>query len=64
MPALSAGDFDFPENVAQNEERIRVLEILVQKMINRGNVTQNDYEEAQQQAAQELAQKYEGIEVQ
>jgi len=64
MPALSAGDFNFPENVAENEQRIRVLEIIVQQMINRGNVTRQDYEDAQQQAAQELSQKYEGVELQ
>jgi len=64
MPALSAGDFNFPEKVAENEQRIRVLEIIVQQMINRGNVTRQDYEDAQQQAAQELSQKYEGVELQ
>ena len=63
MPALSAGGFDFPENVVENEERIRVLEILLEKMINRGNVTQQDYDDAQKRAAQELAEKYEGTEV-
>lgn len=52
-----------PEQIIRNEERIITLEILIERIVNQGQVDQEDLEEARQQAAEQLAEKYEEVEV-
>lgn len=51
-----------PQQIVENERRIAILEILVERIVNFGSVDQDDLESAKKQAAKQLSQKYDEVE--
>lgn len=51
-----------PKQIVENERRIAILEILVERIVNYGSVDQDDLEAAKKQAAKQLSEKYDEVE--